>query len=242
MLSRGFSLIEMLVVLAIAGIALAIAVPSFQESMVNGRSRGVAESIQSGLQKARTDAINRNAPMRFQLVSTLDPSPACTASSTSRLWVVTQYTGVSSPANRRGVPTAGPSDVPPGACHLAPYVPPDQEEPCPATTAYTVNTTATPPTAASCTADPFISAKSAADRVPDINVTATPTMGTPAGFVVTFGALGQLLANLEGAVPGGSPAYSVLVAPATGVTGRSYCVEVNSNGNTRLCTMACPCT
>jgi hypothetical protein len=105
-----------------------------------------------------------------------------------------------------------------------------------------VNTAATPPTAPSCITDPFISDKSPADRVPDINVTATPTMGMPAGFVVTFGALGQLLANLEGAVPAGSPAYSVLIAPAAGVTGRSYCVEVNSNGNSRLCTMACPCT
>ena len=92
MFARGFSLIEMLVVVAIAGIVLAIAVPSFQETMVNGRSRGVAESIQFGLIKARSEAISRNAPMRFQIVSTLDAT--CTASSTSRLWVVTQYTGL----------------------------------------------------------------------------------------------------------------------------------------------------
>lgn len=228
---RGFSLIEMLLVVAIAGIVLAIAVPSFQETLVNSRSRGVAESIQFGLIKARSDAINRNAPMRFQLVSTLDST--CTASSTSRLWVVTQYTGLTTPANTRGVPA--------GACNVAAYVPPDQEEPCPASPAYTVNTAANPPTAASCITDPFISSKGPADRVPDINVTATPTMGTPAGFIVTFGALGQLLANLEGVIPAGSPAYSVLIAPATGVTGRSYCVQVNSNGTTRMCTSACPC-
>ena len=232
MFARGFSLIEMLVVVAIAGIVLAIAVPSFQETMVNGRSRGVAESIQFGLIKARSEAISRNAPMRFQIVSTLDAT--CTASSTSRLWVVTQYTGLTAPANTRGVPA--------GRCNLASYVPPDQEEPCPATPAYTVNTSATPPTAPSCITDPFIADRSPADRVPDINVTATPTMGTPAGFIVTFGALGQLVANLEGAVPAGTPAYSVLVAPAAGVTGRSYCVQVNSNGTSRLCTQACPCT
>ncbi len=240
MRARGFSLIELLIVIAIAGIVLAIAVPSFQEIMVNGRSRGVAESIQFGLINARSEAISRNAPMRFQLVSTLDAT--CTASSTSRLWVVTQYTGVTTPANTRGVPTAGSGGIPPGACNVAAYVPPDQEEPCPTTPAYTVNTSATPPTAASCIADPFISYKSAADRVPDINVTATPTMGTPLGFVVTFGALGQLVANLEGAAPTGTPAYSVLVAPATGVTGRSYCVQVNANGTTRLCPQACPCS
>jgi len=75
---RGFSLMEIMLVLVIAGIMLAIAVPSFQETMVSGRIRGVAESIQFGLIQARSEAISRNAPMRFQLVSTLDAS--CTAS------------------------------------------------------------------------------------------------------------------------------------------------------------------
>ena len=224
MLNRGFSLLEMLVVVAIAGIVLSIAVPSFQETIVNSRTRGVAESIQFGLIKARSDAINRNAPMRFQLVSTL--TNACTASGASRLWVVTQYTGLTTPANTRGVPA--------GACAINAYVPPDQEEPCPTTPVYSGN-------AATCLVDPFISYKSPEDSVQDILVAASPTMGTPAGFVVTFGPLGQLLANLEGAVPAGTPAYSVQVGPAAGVTGRSYCVQVNSNGNTRLCTTACPC-
>ncbi|MBK9349835.1 MAG: prepilin-type N-terminal cleavage/methylation domain-containing protein [Sulfuritalea sp.] len=122
MLARGFSLIEMLIVIAIAGIVLAIAVPSFQETIVNGRSRGVAESIQFGLIKARSDAISRNAPMRFQLVSTLDAT--CTASSTSRLWVVTQYTGPDRPGQypwrpgrrlqHRRLRAAGPGGTLPG--------------------------------------------------------------------------------------------------------------------------------
>lgn len=231
MKARGFSLIELMIVIAIAGIILAIAVPSFQEAMNNSRIRGVAESIQFGLVKARSDAINRNAPMRFQLVSTLDST--CTASSTSRLWLVTQYTGLTAPANTRGVPA--------GVCNVNPYVPADQEEPCPATLTVAAYN-AEGGNAASCLADPYIAYKSAADSVPNVSVTASPTMGTPAGFVVTFGPLGQLLANLEGAVPAGTPAYSVLVAPSAGVTGRSYCVEVNSNGSPRLCAQTCPCT
>jgi prepilin-type N-terminal cleavage/methylation domain-containing protein len=224
MRARGFSLIEMMVVVAIAGVLLSIAVPMFQEVMVNGRTRGVAESIQFGLIKARSDAIARNAPMRFQLVSAMDAT--CTASSTSRLWVVTQYTGATTPANTRGVAA--------GACGINAYVPPDQEEPCPASPAYSGN-------AATCAADPFIAYKSPTENVPNVTVAATPTMGLPAGFIVTFGPLGQLLANLEGAVPGTNPAYTVQIGPSAGITGLSYCVQVNSNGNSRLCATACPC-
>lgn len=222
MRSRGFSLMEIMLVLVIAGIMLAIAVPSFQETMVSSRIRGVAESIQFGLIQARSEAISRNAPMRFQLVSTLDAG--CTASAASRLWVVTQHTGLTTPANTRGVPA--------GRCEVNAYVPPDQEEPCPTAPAYSGN-------AANCLADPFIAHKSTVDSAPQVVVTANPSMGTPAGFVVTFGPLGQLLANLEGAVPAGTPAYTVEVGPSAGIAGRTYCVQVNSNGNTRFCSGTC---
>jgi type IV fimbrial biogenesis protein FimT len=219
MLHRGYSLIEMMVVVAIAAVVLSVAIPSFQESMTSSRTRGLAESIQSGLVRARTEAIRRNAPMRFQLVSTLSNN-TCTASSITGLWVVTQYTGVTNPVNSRGVPA--------GQCAANPYVPPDQEEPCPATTPYTGN-------AATCLVDPFIAYKGATDATPNVDVSATPTMGSPAGFVVTFGPLGQLLANLEGAAPTSNPAYTVVVAPSPGYNGRTWRVQVNSNGNIRLC-------
>lgn len=224
---RGFSLIEMLVVVAIAGIALSIAVPNLQSSIISSRSRGVAESIQGGLMLARSEAIRRNAPVRFQLVA-LNESLAsetakwnsCTLSAASRFWVVSQYTGQTTPPNTRGVPT--------GACGLNPYSPPDQEEPCPVAPAYSG-------TAAQCIADPFLIARSAADRVANIDVTASGTVGTPPKLVVTFGPLGQLLTNLEGAVPAGNPAYRVMVTPAAGNAGRAYTVQVNANGNIRLC-------
>lgn len=226
-LYRGFSLIEMLVVIAIAGIALSIAVPNFQSSIISSRARGVAESIQGGLVLARSEAIRRNAPVRFQLVARNENLASetakwnsCTLSAASRFWVVTQYTGQTTPPNTRGVPT--------GACGLNPYSPPDQEEPCPISPAYSGN-------AAQCTADPFIIGRSATDRMTNIDVTASGTVGTPPTLVVTFGPLGQLLPNLEGAVPSGSPAYRVMATPSAGNTGRSYTVQVNANGNIRLC-------
>jgi prepilin-type N-terminal cleavage/methylation domain-containing protein len=233
MLARGFSLIEMLIVIAIAGIVLAIAVPSFQETIVNGRSRGVAESIQFGLIKARSDAISRNAPMRFQLVSTLDAT--CTASSTSRLWVVTQYTGLTAPANTRGVPA--------GACNIAAYVPPDQEEPCPATPAYTVNTGATPPTAASCICRPlhFLQERGGprSRHYRHGNADHGHAPWDSSSPSARSGSWSPTSKAPRRPAPRPIPCW---LPPPTGVTGRSYCVQVNSNGTTRLCPQACPCT
>ncbi len=220
---EGFSIIELMVVVAIAGILLAVAVPSLQGTINSARTRGVAESVYNGLSLARSEAIRRNAPMRFQLVSTLDDfctysaasgkSIATTgANSIPGLWVVSQYVS----ANSRGQVVAH--------CATAPATPPDQEEPCPAGSA------------ASCATDPWIAYKSSADKVPGVDLAGTPTAAsTPPGFIATFGPLGQLLDNAEGPRPATAVAYQVNVAPAGGNPGVAYRVEVNSNGSLKIC-------
>ncbi|MCK9388810.1 MAG: GspH/FimT family pseudopilin [Sulfuritalea sp.] len=226
MRERGFNLIELLIVLVIVGIVMSIAVPNLQSQIVSARTRGVAESIQSGLLLARSEAIRRNALMRFQLVSTMDAT--CAASATSRLWVVTQFTGVTSPANTRGEPWA--------RCNIKPYSPPDHEEPCPTTPAYTVDTASNPPTAASCTADPFIAYQSSTETAASVDVSATPSsVGSLAGLVVTFGPLGQLAANYDGTTMQAATTATISVGPSSGVEGRRYRVQVNANGTVRFC-------
>lgn len=220
----GFSLIETLVVVAIAGILLAIAVPSLQSSINSARTRGVAESVYTGLSLARSEAIRRNAPMRFQLVSTLDntcvysaasgQSVATTgANSIPGLWVVSQYVW----ANSRG--RVG------SACGATPASPPDQEEPCPTGSAI------------GCDSEPWIAYKSSGDKVPGVDLVGAPTAAsTPVGFIVTFGPLGQLLDNFEGARSALAPvAYQVDVTPASGTPGTGYRVEVNASGGSRMC-------
>lgn len=220
----GFSLVELMIVVAIAGILLAVAVPSLQHSINSARTRGVAESVLMGLAQARSEAIRRNAPMRFQLVSTLDNTCVYSASSGQAiatsgansipgLWVVSQYVW----ANSRGQVA--------GACGATPATPPDQEEPCPTGSAV------------GCTSDPWIAYKSSPDKVPGVNVVGTPTAAsTPAGLIVTFGPIGQLLDNAESARSTASPvAYQVNVTPASGSPGNSYRVEVNASGSSRLC-------
>jgi len=62
----GFTLVELMVTVAIAGILLSLAFPSFKAWMQNTKIRAVAESIQNGLQLARTEAVRRNT--RVQLI------------------------------------------------------------------------------------------------------------------------------------------------------------------------------
>lgn len=66
---RGFSLVELVVTLAIMGILLALAMPSYRAWIVNVKIRSTAESIQSGLQLARAEAVRRNTAVMFQLTT-----------------------------------------------------------------------------------------------------------------------------------------------------------------------------
>ncbi len=80
---------------------LAMIAPSAGAWMANMQIRATAESIQNGLQKARMEAVRRNLPVRFSLVSTNDPAvmdDSCALSSNSASWTVS----VNDPAGKCG--------------------------------------------------------------------------------------------------------------------------------------------
>ncbi len=100
-LSRGVTLIELAVVLAVVAILFAQAAPSFSAWIHNTQVRTAGESIQNGMQLARAEAIRRNRSVMFWLTSTANPPVAD--------WLV----GCMNPLNSAG---AGPVAEAPGDC------------------------------------------------------------------------------------------------------------------------------
>jgi type IV fimbrial biogenesis protein FimT len=99
--SKGFTLIELAVVMAVVGLMLATAMPSVSDWLRNIRIRNQAESIQNGLQRARTEAVRRNQPVTFWLVSLTNSAVlnnSCSVSATGSSWVVS----LDSPVNACG--------------------------------------------------------------------------------------------------------------------------------------------
>lgn len=91
MKQRGFTLLEALMVITIAALLLAASLPSAGTWIRNTRIRTAADSISAGLQQARNEAVRRNQPVGFYLVSdanAVSMTDGCALSSTSGSWVI----------------------------------------------------------------------------------------------------------------------------------------------------------
>ncbi|MEJ5898054.1 GspH/FimT family pseudopilin [Aquabacterium sp. G14] len=85
---QGFTLLELMIVVTLIALMLMLAAPSITIWLQNLKVRNVGESIVSGLQLARMEAIRRNTRVTFSMVSSTDSS--CTMSATSPSWVVSK--------------------------------------------------------------------------------------------------------------------------------------------------------
>ena len=65
--TAGFSLIELMIGLAIAGLLLVLAMPSYSVWIADGQIRNAAESIASGMRYAQSQAVARNSAVAFIL-------------------------------------------------------------------------------------------------------------------------------------------------------------------------------
>lgn len=84
--NAGFTLVEMMIAVAILAILLALGGPAFQTFIENTKIRSTAESMQAGLHLARSEALRRNARVTFWLVDGI--SAACARSASGTSWVV----------------------------------------------------------------------------------------------------------------------------------------------------------
>lgn len=97
MLSRrhnGFSLVELIVGLAVLALLMALGVPQYAAFTANARIRATSEGVTAGLNLARAEAVKRNA--RVEMVLTDDPPVeglvnSLTPSTSGTNWMVREW-------------------------------------------------------------------------------------------------------------------------------------------------------
>ncbi len=64
---RGFTVVELMVTLAVVGILAALAVPTMRSVIENSHIRATSQSLQNGLAMARAEAVRLNTQVEFVL-------------------------------------------------------------------------------------------------------------------------------------------------------------------------------
>src|SRR5215471_13638035 len=94
MRQRGFTILEVAIAITLAVFILMSAMPSISSWMRSTRMRTTAESISNGLMQARNEAVRRNQPVSFYLVSSASGDVVsmadCALSASGSGWVIGQ--------------------------------------------------------------------------------------------------------------------------------------------------------
>lgn len=87
----GFTIVEMMVTIAIVAILLTVGIPSFRDAILNTRLTSLANELIASVQFARSEAIKRNAVVL--LCASANGSACATTGSWEQGWVVLTEAG-----------------------------------------------------------------------------------------------------------------------------------------------------
>lgn len=97
---RGFSMVELMVVVALSVILMSVAVPSFQTWIRNAQIRATAESVQSGARVAQAEALRLYQQVVLFRTDEANCSAAATAAAAGKYWAVRTVPIAGGPAAR----------------------------------------------------------------------------------------------------------------------------------------------
>lgn len=83
---RGFTLMELMVVLAVVGVIMGIAVPNFSLYIRNSRLTGAANDLLASVTMARTEAIKRQLPVGICATANPNATPPVCSGAAATAW------------------------------------------------------------------------------------------------------------------------------------------------------------
>ena len=86
-ITRGFTLIELMIALVVLGVLLSLGVPAFSKIISNSRVRSVTEALQNGLRLAQNEAVRRSRQTAFVLTNAT-PSWNAAATIDGKNWYI----------------------------------------------------------------------------------------------------------------------------------------------------------
>ncbi len=117
---QGVTLVELVIGMLIVILLFSMGVPSFMNWIQSAQIRTAADAVQNGLQLSRAAAVQRNANISFQLMTSIDSS--CALSTAGPNWVISQPVSLPDATGNCDKPALDPPAPPVALDPTDPYI------------------------------------------------------------------------------------------------------------------------